>query len=292
MWALATLRVSPDTALVQSMSSETVSKAKEFKPQNISNSMWALATLRVSPDPALVHAMLSEAVSKAKEFNPQNIANLMWALAKLGLSLDPALVQSMSSEAVSKTKEFKPQNIANLLWALATLRVTPDPALVRAMLDNFTFCDLGAENKMQLHTFLLFNSLSRNPMDLSTHGDLVEDCKTAFNARSPAFACTSALQKDVASVLRTVVTGKVLEEEVLEDSGYSVDIRIAGTRITVEVDGPSHYLRGIGQERMMDGSTQSKARMLRQLGWTVLQVLSTLKLFSSLTHHPVVHGGR
>jgi very-short-patch-repair endonuclease len=69
-----------------------------------------------------------------------------------------------------------------------------------------------------------------------------------------------------------LVSEEVLEEQVLEDSGYSVDMRLAGTRVVVEVDGPHHYLQGQSGELDVDGSTQFKARILKQLGWTVLQV--------------------
>jgi very-short-patch-repair endonuclease/precorrin-6B methylase 2 len=271
LWALATLGVSPSAALVQAMSSEAVAKAKAFKPQEIANLLWALATSGVSPNAALVQAMSSEAVAKAKDFNPQNIANLLWALATSGMSPDVALVQAMSSEAVAKAKAFNPQNIANLLWALATSGVSPDAMLVRTTLGEIS-ADVNSEHTRQLHQFFLFNSLSPHPADVSLLADFAAHCKAAFVAHSSSSASPSALQKDVARALRKLVDEEVLEEQVLEDSGYSVDMRLVGTRVIVEVDGPSHYLQREGNERVMDGSTKFKVRTLRQLGWTVLQV--------------------
>eukprot|EP00633_Aureoumbra_lagunensis_P003296 CAMPEP_0197286678 /NCGR_PEP_ID=MMETSP0890-20130614/2252_1 /TAXON_ID=44058 ORGANISM="Aureoumbra lagunensis, Strain CCMP1510" /NCGR_SAMPLE_ID=MMETSP0890 /ASSEMBLY_ACC=CAM_ASM_000533 /LENGTH=72 /DNA_ID=CAMNT_0042755277 /DNA_START=33 /DNA_END=251 /DNA_ORIENTATION=+ len=40
----------------------------------------------------------------------------------------------------------------------------------------------------------------------------------------------------------------------------------------VEVDGPSHYLKGRGTRPSQNGSTAFKSRILRQLGWTVLNI--------------------
>jgi hypothetical protein len=215
--------------------------------------------------------MSLEAVAKAKDFNPQNIANLLWALATSGVSPSAALVQAMSSAAVAKAKDFNLQNIANLLWALATSGVLPDAALVRSILGELS-SEMVSEGKLQLHQFFLFNSLSPHPVDVSLCADFAALCKAAFVAHSSSSASPSALQKDVARALRELVSEEVLEEQVLEDSGYSVDMRLAGTRIVVEVDGPHHYLQGQGGVHVVDGSTQFKARILKRLGWTVLQI--------------------
>ena len=52
-------------------------------------------------------------------------------------------------------------------------------------------------------------------------------------------------------------------------SGYSIDLVLEcdGTRIGVEVDGPSHFIG-----RKPNGATQLKRRQLRNLGWTLLSV--------------------
>jgi very-short-patch-repair endonuclease len=276
MWAFATSGVSPDAALIQAMSSAAVSKSKDFNPQNIANLVWAFATSGVSPDVAVVQAMSSAAVSKSKDFDAQAIANLMWAFATAGVSPDVAVVQAMSSAAVSKSKDFKPQAIANLMWAFATAGVSPDAALVRAMLEKLSADALDPEGRMQLHQYFLFNSLSAQPSDVSSLSIFAAECKEVFVAYSSSSTHTSKLQKDVARALRRLVSEEVLEEQVLEDSGFSVDARLAGTRVVVEVDGPHHYLRGATAEarqgRVLDGSTRFKHRTLTQLGWTVVQV--------------------
>ena len=65
---------------------------------------------------------------------------------------------------------------------------------------------------------------------------------------------------------------EVLEELVPEEGGgYSVDVLLRGLpgrpRVVVEVDGPSHF---VGQR--LTGSTQLKHRLLRAMGWEVVQV--------------------
>jgi hypothetical protein len=44
-----------------------------YKPQEISNLLWAMATARVAPSAELVEVLSGQAVSKAKDFNPQGI---------------------------------------------------------------------------------------------------------------------------------------------------------------------------------------------------------------------------
>jgi very-short-patch-repair endonuclease len=257
-----------------------VSKSKDFDPQAMSNLMWAFAKLGVSPDTALAEAMSVEAVSRNKDFKPQEIANLMWAFATAKVQPDAALVEAMSVEAMSRSKDFDPQAISNLMWAFATLGVRPDAALVEAMFNKLSAGDvdteLDVEHKMQLHQFFLFNSLLPDPSDVSSLSDLAAECKAAFIASSSTDTHTSALQHHVTHALRRLVSEDVLEEQVLEDSGFSVDMRLAGTRVVVEVDGPTHYLRDaaveVGQGWVVDGSTQFKHRTLTKLGWTVLQV--------------------
>ena len=96
---------------------------------------------------------------------------------------------------------------------------------------------------------------------------------------------TSKLQKQVAKTLKNMGV-HVSEEDILEDSGFVVDIRLANHKVVIEVDGPSHFLqadegakgagRGISSRSesgpRMNGSTLLKHRLLTQLGWTVVHV--------------------
>ena len=82
---------------------------------------------------------------------------------------------------------------------------------------------------------------------------------------------SSKLHADVSSILSALRVEHVNEAVV---SGLSVDILLHGTvdstgDVVIEVDGPSHYLRGDGG---MSGATRFKHRMLEKSGVKVLHV--------------------
>ena len=56
--------------------------------------------------------------------------------------------------------------------------------------------------------------------------------------------------------------------ELILDAGYSIDIALPSSRVSVEVDGPHHF----AQDGTPNGSTQLKRRQLRHLGWAVVNV--------------------
>ena len=122
------------------------------------------------------------------------------------------------------------------------------------------------------------NSQTRVPLDVSRFDELVSVCKEDFASHS-AQGAPSKLQKDVARALRRMGE-RISEEEVLDDCGYSVDIRVLThpqSRVVIEVDGPSHFVReydpASGRETQhCDGSTMFKHRILTSLSWTVLHV--------------------
>ena len=92
-----------------------------------------------------------------------------------------------------------------------------------------------------IYQFLLFHQLS--PQQLSVTQDLtglMKTCRASF-IRQGSVVTTSKLQKQVARTLKS--TGEhVSEEEIQEDSGFVVDIRLVDHRAVIEVDGPSHFL--------------------------------------------------
>jgi hypothetical protein len=57
--------------------------------------------------------------------------------------------------------------------------------------------------------------------------------------------------------------------------GISLDMAQPASKVAVEFDGPKHYLVGASDDvstRAFDGTTKSKERLLRRLGWTVVRV--------------------
>ena len=86
---------------------------------------------------------------------------------------------------------------------------------------------------------------------------LRKKCHQAFDLRLPQ---PSNLQNDVISVLSSI--GMSPEEESLTLSGYRLDalVEVNGTKVGIEVDGPSHFMN-----REATGSTLLKRRQVISL---------------------------
>ena len=55
--------------------------------------------------------------------------------------------------------------------------------------------------------------------------------------------------------------------------GFSLDLAQPESKLAVEVDGPSHYLKDVSSgENVVNGATRFKTRQLRSFGWTVTHI--------------------
>jgi len=55
--------------------------------------------------------------------------------------------------------------------------------------------------------------------------------------------------------------------------GFSLDLAQPDSKRAIEVDGPSHYLKGATSSAYtVNGATQFKSRLLRSYGWRVAHV--------------------
>ena len=55
--------------------------------------------------------------------------------------------------------------------------------------------------------------------------------------------------------------------------GFSLDLAQPESKLAVEVDGPSHYLRDLFSGRnVVNGATRFKSRQLHGFGWTVAHI--------------------
>ena len=64
----------------------------------------------------------------------------------------------------------------------------------------------------------------------------------------------------------------IFEHETAE--GFSLDFAQPESKLAVEVDGPSHYLKDVlSGENVVNGVTRFKTRQLHSLGWTVAHIL-------------------
>ena len=121
--------------------------------------------------------------------------------------------------------------------------------------------DFNIQGLRQLHQLVLFHDELGLPQALSN--DIRNRSLSAFHSapRSP-----SGLQREVCAALREL-SARVREEEVTKE-GYSLDAIVTweGQRIAIEIDGPSHFLRG-GTDGSATGATLLKRRQLGAFGW-------------------------
>ena len=108
-------------------------KAKDMKPQELSNSLWASAQLKEDAcheDVAkLVAALVRQIPDKAKDMIPQHLSNTLWAAVQLK-DVAPEvkeIVPAIVAQIPDKANGMKPQELSNSLWAAAHLKdVAPE----------------------------------------------------------------------------------------------------------------------------------------------------------------------
>ena len=94
----------------------------------------------------------------------------------------------------------------------------------------------------------------------------------------------SRLQREVARVLEEELGVESAMEVTTEDGLLSIDVVPRGTKVAVEVDGPSHFVRtlrtdgngggrgdGVGAPKA-NGATLARRKLLGARGWTVVSV--------------------
>ena len=72
-------------------------------------------------------------------------------------------------------------------------------------------------------------------------------------------------------MLRQMGWNRSFKHETAE--GFSLYLAQPESKIAVEVDGPSHYLKELStEENVVNGATRFKTRLLRSFGWTVAHI--------------------
>jgi len=265
-WAFATAG-HPAPALFDAIGREAAGRVRGLNPQNLSITAWAFATAG-HPAPALFDAIGREAAGRVHEFVPQALANTAWAFATAGHPA-PALFGAIAREAAGRVHELNPQNLANTAWAFAVQDHLPSESSLfdqrfahhcDALADEFSLEALG-----QLHQWRLWYASERACSDALPGAALLARCDAAFRS---ADSQPSRLQRDVADALASI--GVWMQEEKVLEEGYSLDMVVDNggeVLITIEVDGPSHFVG-----RVPTASTLLKRRQLKHFGWPVVSV--------------------
>ena len=249
---------------------------QSFGPREIPIFMWSLAKMRYQPGAELLVVISRRAVATSGEFIPQGVANLMWSLATLGLEPAAELTAAMSRQAAALSREFNQQEFLNLMWSLAVLEADIETEIWRRFLhasivSGDTLSDAALS---QLHQIALCMELGLIACPLTPEealGPLSSPrCRAAFERSVPR---GSRLQRSVGRRLQAM--GLALAEEAREPrTGYSIDFvvrRGAAEEWALEVDGPSHFVRG-GARPRRNGATLLKRRVLERVGWRVAAV--------------------
>jgi hypothetical protein len=269
VWAIATLGHADD-ASVAALLKVAAPQLCDFKPQDVANTVWAIATLGHADD-AFVAALLKVAEPQLRNFKPQTLANTVWALATLGHA-DDSFVAALLKVAEPQLRNFNPQELANTAWALATLGHV-DRDFMAAVLQQAAgmVLGLGSEERKQLFQCVLW--LEAQHSGVAVPAQLADACKRAWmeQRHNPI---PSRVQLEVLAVVRQLpgCSGATCEQAT-DDGLFSIDIAVQlpdGSRLAVEVDGPSHFLSN--QPGRLDGATLLRNRMLEARGWQVVSV--------------------
>ena len=137
---------------------------------------------------------------------------------------------------------------------------------MRSGLDGFNAQGLTNIHQWQLCMMLETGTVRPQP-HLLRH-ELRQQCRSAMQG---AEVHPSLLQRSVAAVAGKLLSG--FEEEVVEPlTGYSLDVALRSSRVAIEVDGPSHFVRDTGGDHLPNGPTLLKERLLRAADWRVVSV--------------------
>jgi hypothetical protein len=200
--------------------------------------------------------------------NAQNASNALWSIATLKVS-DDRVITALTQACVDRVREMNAQNASNALWSAAVLSITDTAIthhLISAVSNRFksiTRVDY-AQQCLQAHYF-----------GLTLTEDVVKHCHSVLLAH-PEPTSTSNQQLAVSSALSRLGYSPRLEVPIF-DGVVTTDIVIelnksdgGKERISIEFDGPSHYLRPAfgSRDRIgpMDGHTHFRNALLNKSG--------------------------
>jgi hypothetical protein len=305
LWSIATLKVSDDR-VISALSQACVDRVRDMNPQNASNSLWSIATLKVSDD-RVISALTQACIDRVRVFNAQDASNSLWSIATLKVS-DDRVISALSQACVDRVRDMNPQNACNSLWSIATLKVSDDrviAALSQACVDRvkemnaqessntlWSAAVLNITDTAITHPltstvsdrFKLITQFEAAQQCLQAHysglaltEDVVKHCHAILLAH-PEPASTSNQQLNVSSALTRLGYSPRMEVPIF-DGVVTTDIVIemnksgvAGgrERVSIEFDGPSHYLRPAfgSKDRIgpMDCQTHLRNTLLKKSG--------------------------
>ena len=221
---------------------------------------------RVMWDPRL-ERLLEMCGRRIGEFKPQEIANSAWGCAKAGFTNQP-LFKAVAAEVPRRIREFNAQEMANTVWAFACVGWEQHQIFrefgssIVTRLDDFNEVE-----RSQLYLVALFMQVQWPARDCPLSPSL-QSFRSAYTS---CMASPTQLQCDVSTMLRQMGWNHSFKHETAE--GFSLDLAQPESKLAVEVDGPSHFLKNLpSEENVVNGATIFKTRQLRSFGWTVAHI--------------------
>jgi len=256
LWALAASHRKPNVAIFRAAAEELLLRPADEQRDNLGIVVWSFATAGlVSP------ALFTIAKRRLLCARPEDVAQLLWAHAIAGCdihsaSITPEILENMDAHEV-----------AMVAWAVAVLGVARFPELARAACARCVRERLTGEQANSLAQLLL--SARVEGVEMPRIPPHVHDQIAHVHGRLESDP--SGHQRKLSHALASA--GWAHEDEVAIEGCIVVDMAARKTKEVVEYDGPSHDVIDVHTGSIhANGSTVWRMRVLRALGWRVVQV--------------------
>ena len=284
LWSYAKLGYHGNHSMVDYLSDWVSDVVDDFKPQELAITVWAWATMGYKPSAAALAALERRMLACIDDFKPQDVANTAWAWATMVHKPSADALAALERRMLACADDFKPQDVANTVWAVAMVmnniegdKITINQNVLDRLLHQLEAIEFSpVEDQHFLQIFQAHHLLGDRFKPSAALLDQAREAWAKSLARRASSSSRSSLEEEVAACLDRL--GIAYDVEALtEDGMHCVDMLVRGRTddggerlLTIECDGPTHFLRASDGTYRIDGSTYARNCDLRKLGLDVL----------------------